>query len=96
MDLMKDKSSGMSRYAIAKKHKISVSTISQRLINLGFPKAEFTNLKEWKIMTLSNDYCRHIAIGNGIMEKLGYKRNEKLLYKSYVKNGRIIIEVKKV
>lgn len=94
-DLIMEHGSGMSRYAIAKKYKMSVGAVSSRLINMGMPRQPFRNEKEWKILTLSGYKTRHLTISAKLIRELGFKDTEKLIYKPIIKDGKVQLEIKR-
>jgi hypothetical protein len=94
-ELLIDAGSGMSVYAMAKKYHVYPGSVGQRLKKLGFPRRHFTNEKEWKKMTNSGFNVRHLAIKGKTISKLGFNKDDVLLYREIIIDGKLIIDIKK-
>ena len=96
LKLLEDYSNGLSRYEIAKKYSMNVSSVSERLLNLGMPKKEFTNRKEWKKLVLAkNGWTRHMTLSNSFVLAMGFKKDDVIEYKTLLMKKGILVNFRK-
>ena len=99
--LRKDIENGMSIYKASKKYNMSVAWIYNKLEKWGVRSQYLSGkegkaIKEWRQLTKNRSYpSRILSLPSCFIKELGFDPNEELMGSWKIKNGELVLEIRK-